>query len=79
MGLEILREKNQFKLEHGFNPSALRIPKRILEIDSPHGKVQDRLPAREGSGGLSEGSRGGVLQAPRIRLGSGKARAGSSI
>ncbi len=41
LGLEILREKNQFKREHGFNPSALRIPKRILEIDSPHGKVQE--------------------------------------
>ena len=41
MGLEILREKNQFKLEHGFDPSALRIPKRILEMDSPHGKVQE--------------------------------------
>ena len=39
--MEILREKNQFKLEHGFNPSALRIPKRILETDSPHGKVQE--------------------------------------
>jgi aldehyde:ferredoxin oxidoreductase len=41
IGLEILREKNQFKLEHGFNPSALRIPKRILEMSSPHGKVQE--------------------------------------
>jgi aldehyde:ferredoxin oxidoreductase len=41
LGLEILREKNQFKLEHGFNPDEFRIPKRILELDSPHGKIQE--------------------------------------
>jgi aldehyde:ferredoxin oxidoreductase len=42
MGLEILREKNQFKLDHGFDPHNLRIPRRILETDSPHGKVQEK-------------------------------------
>jgi len=41
MGLEILREKNKFKFDHGFNPGEIRIPKRILELDSPHGKIQE--------------------------------------
>jgi aldehyde:ferredoxin oxidoreductase len=42
MGLEILREKNQFKLDHGFDPRSLRIPRRILEIDSPHGELKEK-------------------------------------
>jgi aldehyde:ferredoxin oxidoreductase len=42
MGLEILREKNQFKLDHGFDPRNLRIPGRILEIDSPHGEIKEK-------------------------------------
>ena len=41
IGMEILREKNQFKVREGFKPSELRVPKRILETDSPLGKVDE--------------------------------------
>ncbi len=41
IGMEILREKNRFKVREGFKPSELRIPKRILETDSPLGKVDE--------------------------------------
>jgi aldehyde:ferredoxin oxidoreductase len=39
IGLEILREKNRFKVREGFKPAELRIPRRILETDTPLGKV----------------------------------------
>jgi aldehyde:ferredoxin oxidoreductase len=42
IGLEILREKNQFKVREGFKPGKLRIPGRVFETASPLGKVDER-------------------------------------
>ena len=41
VGAETLRRKYDFKLREGFDPSALRIPDRILEIPSPLGKIDE--------------------------------------
>lgn len=41
LGREILKKKYEFKLREGFNPNKLRIPKRILEIQTPHGKLTE--------------------------------------
>jgi aldehyde:ferredoxin oxidoreductase len=42
IGMEILREKNRFKEREGFKANELRIPKRVLETDSPLGKVDEK-------------------------------------
>ncbi|RLI29701.1 MAG: aldehyde:ferredoxin oxidoreductase [Candidatus Hecatellales archaeon] len=39
LGLEILKSKFQFKFREGFSFDKLRIPERILETPSPHGKI----------------------------------------
>jgi aldehyde:ferredoxin oxidoreductase len=41
LGIEILREKNRFKLREGFSFEALKIPKRILETESPLGLIKE--------------------------------------
>ncbi|RLF18607.1 MAG: aldehyde:ferredoxin oxidoreductase [Thermoprotei archaeon] len=41
LGLEILKEKQSFKLREGFDPRRLRIPKRILEASTPLGPVNE--------------------------------------
>jgi len=43
LGKEILKQKYQFKFREGFALDELRIPKRILEITSPHGKLQEEF------------------------------------
>jgi aldehyde:ferredoxin oxidoreductase len=42
LGIEILREKNQFKIREGFDPNLLRIPSRIFEIISPLGDIDEK-------------------------------------
>ncbi|MEM1993916.1 MAG: aldehyde ferredoxin oxidoreductase family protein [Nitrososphaerales archaeon] len=39
IGYEILALKHEFKRREGFNAETLRIPKRILETPTPHGKL----------------------------------------
>ncbi|MFQ5710715.1 MAG: aldehyde ferredoxin oxidoreductase N-terminal domain-containing protein [Candidatus Geothermarchaeales archaeon] len=39
LGLEILRKKLGFKLREGFDPKSIRLPLRILETETPHGKL----------------------------------------
>ena len=41
LGREILKTKYEFKFREGFNPNKLRIPRRILEIPTPHGKLTE--------------------------------------
>jgi aldehyde:ferredoxin oxidoreductase len=41
LGSEILAMKHEFKLREGFNPRELRIPGRILETETPHGKIDE--------------------------------------
>jgi len=41
LGREILKKKYEFKFREGFDPSKLRIPKRILETPTPHGKLTE--------------------------------------
>jgi aldehyde:ferredoxin oxidoreductase len=41
LGSEILSMKHEFKLREGFNPKELRIPGRILETETPHGKIDE--------------------------------------
>jgi aldehyde:ferredoxin oxidoreductase len=42
IGMEILREKNQFKVREGFNQAELRIPGRIFETETPLGKIDEQ-------------------------------------
>ncbi|MEM2905926.1 MAG: aldehyde ferredoxin oxidoreductase family protein [Candidatus Bathyarchaeia archaeon] len=42
-GLEILREKNRFKLMEGFNPDLLNLPRRVLETPTPLGTISESL------------------------------------
>ena len=42
LGLEILKLKYEFKKREGFDYSRLRIPKRILEIETPLGKIDEQ-------------------------------------
>ncbi|WP_290597619.1 MULTISPECIES: aldehyde ferredoxin oxidoreductase family protein [unclassified Archaeoglobus] len=42
-GEEIYKEKLKLKVEMGFNPENLRFPKRIFEIESLHGKLDERF------------------------------------
>ncbi|HID43769.1 MAG TPA: aldehyde:ferredoxin oxidoreductase [Archaeoglobaceae archaeon] len=39
LGEEIYAEKLRLKMKLGFNPDDLKIPKRIFETESPHGKL----------------------------------------
>ena len=41
LGREILKTKYKFKFREGFNPNKLRIPRRILETPTPHGKLTE--------------------------------------
>ncbi|MHA1582466.1 MAG: aldehyde ferredoxin oxidoreductase family protein [Candidatus Baldrarchaeia archaeon] len=41
LGREILKKKYEFKFREGFDPNKLRIPKRILETPTPHGKLAE--------------------------------------
>lgn len=43
LGLEILRDKNRFKVREGFNPEKLKPPKRIYETPTPLGHVDEKL------------------------------------
>jgi aldehyde:ferredoxin oxidoreductase len=42
LGSEILAMKHEFKLREGFNPGKLRIPGRLLETETPHGKIDEK-------------------------------------
>ncbi len=39
LGREIYREKLRLKVLMGFDPDNLRVPKRVFEIPSPHGRI----------------------------------------
>jgi aldehyde:ferredoxin oxidoreductase len=41
LGYEILKEKNRFKMQMGFDPEKLRIPSRIYETQSPRGAITE--------------------------------------
>jgi len=41
IGWKIYKEKHKLKLELGFDPLKLRIPRRILEVPTPHGKIPE--------------------------------------
>jgi len=41
LGSQILAMKHEFKLREGFDPKKLRIPGRILETETPHGKIDE--------------------------------------
>ena len=41
LGSRILKKKFEFKIREGFSPENLRIPNRILETESPHGKINE--------------------------------------
>lgn len=41
LGSRILEKKLEFKYREGFSPENLRIPTRILETESPHGKINE--------------------------------------
>ncbi|MGD2144064.1 MAG: aldehyde ferredoxin oxidoreductase N-terminal domain-containing protein [Anaerolineae bacterium] len=41
LGADVLRRKYDFKMREGFNPQELRIPSRILETESPLGRVEE--------------------------------------
>ena len=43
LGLDILRDKNRFKVREGFNPEELKPPKRIYETPTPLGHVDEKL------------------------------------
>ncbi len=45
-GEEIYREKLKLKVAMGFDPSKLRFPKRIFEVDSLHGKLKEEFIER---------------------------------
>jgi len=41
LGMEILREKNRFKIREGFDPWNIRIPRRVFETISARGMIQE--------------------------------------
>ena len=41
LGLEILREKNRFKIREGFDPWNIRIPLRVFETESARGMIRE--------------------------------------
>jgi aldehyde:ferredoxin oxidoreductase len=46
LGTETLRRKYAFKMREGFDPAALRIPRRILETPSPLGLLEEEFLRR---------------------------------
>lgn len=42
LGREILKKKYEFKFREGFDPNKLRIPRRIVETPTPHGKLNEQ-------------------------------------
>jgi len=46
LGEKILAEKYDFKLREGFNPENLRVPRRITETPTPHGKISEETIKR---------------------------------
>ncbi len=46
IGEEIYREKLKLKVAMGFDPSKLRFPKRIFEVDSLHGRLKEEFIER---------------------------------
>ena len=46
LGTETLRRKYAFKMREGFDPAALRIPRRILETPSPLGPLEEEFLRR---------------------------------
>jgi aldehyde:ferredoxin oxidoreductase len=46
LGTETLRRKYGFKMREGFDPAALRIPRRILETPSPLGPLEEEFLRR---------------------------------
>ncbi len=46
IGEEIYREKLKLKVAMGFDPSKLRFPKRIFEVDSLHGRLEEEFIER---------------------------------
>ena len=43
LGVEILRKKHAFKRREGYDPAKLRIPKRITEVEAPHGVITEEF------------------------------------
>ena len=43
IGKKIHRAKYKFKLREGFNPKKLRIPDRIFETPTPHGRIDKKM------------------------------------
>jgi len=41
LGSRILEKKLEYKIREGFSPENLRTPNRILETESPHGKINE--------------------------------------
>jgi aldehyde:ferredoxin oxidoreductase len=54
LGAETLRRKYDFKLREGFDPEKLRVPERILETESPLGRIDEGF-LREAIGRYVEG------------------------
>lgn len=54
LGAETLRRKYDFKLREGFEPEKLRVPERILETESPLGRIDEGF-LREAIGRYVEG------------------------
>jgi aldehyde:ferredoxin oxidoreductase len=46
IGKEVYKEKYRFKIREGFSLDELRLPKRIFEIPSPNGKLDERFIQR---------------------------------
>jgi len=42
LGEEIYKDKTHFKLREGFNPSKYHVPKRIFEVETPHGLLREK-------------------------------------
>ena len=43
IGIEIWIEKQLIKIREGFDPEKIRIPKRILEVETPCGKIDEKI------------------------------------
>jgi aldehyde:ferredoxin oxidoreductase len=41
LGSEIVKKKLEFKCREGFSPEKFKIPNRVLETESPHGKINE--------------------------------------
>jgi len=42
LGEKILRNKNRFKEQEGFDMLALKFPRRIFELPTPHGMLDEK-------------------------------------